>query len=202
MPASKNPDLHGNVPDSSPVAVLLIDVINDLEFEGGEELLANALPMARQVAALRRDAKRLGVPVVYVNDNYGQWQSDFRKLVDHCVYADVRGKQIAQLLAPGEDDYFVLKPKHSGFYATTLDTLLVYLKCTSLVLAGLTGNVCVLFTAHDAFMRDFDLWIPSDCTASIDATENEQALAHAAKVLRARTTPYQELDLERFLACR
>ena len=149
MPA-KNEDLHGNVPDTAPAALLLIDLINDLEFPGGEELLEHGLPAARCVAALKRRAKQAGVPVVYVNDNYGRWQSDFTKLVAHCLEVGVRGRPLAELLQPDEDDYFVLKPKHSGFFSTTLDVLLAYLGAKTLVMTGLTTDICVLFTANDA----------------------------------------------------
>ncbi|CAN5853493.1 hypothetical protein BH23GEM5_BH23GEM5_22580 [soil metagenome] len=69
MPA-KNLDLHGNTPDESPVALLLIDVINNLEWEGGEQMLEQALPMAERIAALAGRARDAGVPGVYVNDNY------------------------------------------------------------------------------------------------------------------------------------
>src|SRR5436305_9486166 len=78
MPA-KNQNLHGNAPDTHPVALLLIDVINDLEFDGGEKLLAPALAAARRIAALSARARRAGVPVIYANDNFGRWRSDFRE---------------------------------------------------------------------------------------------------------------------------
>src|SRR5436190_17271382 len=120
-------DLHGSAPDNSEVALLLIDVINDLEFAGGEELLEYALPMARQIGDLKRRFKAEGIPVIYVNDNFGRWRSDFKRIVRHCLDDDVRGKPIAELLAPDEDDYFVLKPKHSGFFRSSLDLLLIHL---------------------------------------------------------------------------
>ena len=108
-------DLHGNVPDDMAVALLLIDVINDLEFGGGEDLLAHALPMATQIAVLKRRATHAGIPAIYVNDNFGRWQSDFAKLLAHCLDDGVRGQPLAEQLQPERDDYFVLKPKHSGF---------------------------------------------------------------------------------------
>lgn len=196
MPA-KNEDLHGNVPDKAAVALLLIDVINDLEFEGGEELLKHALPMAERLAELTHRARRAGVPVVYVNDNFGKWQSDFKRILAHCLEDDVRGRPIAELLRPEEDDYFVLKPKHSGFYSTTLDTLLDYLGVKTLVLTGLTGDICVLFTAHDAYMRDFHLIVPSDCVASNDPEENLYTLRKMERLLDADTRPSAEVDFER-----
>src|SRR4051812_16185869 len=145
MPA-KNEDLHGNVPDKAEIVLLLIDVINDLEFEEGAQLLKHALPMAEKIAALKRRAKQAGIPAIYVNDNFGRWQSDFTKLLSHCLEEDVCGKPLVRLLKPDEDDYFVLKPKHSGFFSTTLDTLLEYLQARTLILTGLAGNICVLFT--------------------------------------------------------
>jgi len=196
MPA-KNEDLHGNVPDTSNVALLLIDVINDLDFKGGEELLRHALPMAEKLAELKRRAKQSGVPVIYVNDNFGKWQSDFNKILEHCLEDDARGKPVAELLRPEEDDYFVLKPKHSGFYSTTLDLLLDYLEAKTLVLTGLTGDICVLFTAHDAYMRDFNLVIPSDCVASTDPRENEYTLKKMEGLMDADIGPSTELDFEK-----
>ena len=195
MPA-KNEDLHGNVPDKADVALLLIDVINDMEFDTGRELFEHALPVAEKLAALKRRAKEAKIPVIYVNDNFGKWQSDFNKILKHCLEDDVCGKPLAEMLRPEEDDYFVLKPKHSGFFSTTLDTLLDYLQAKTLILTGLTGDICVLFTANDAYMRDFNLVIPSDCVASSNAEENEHALELMARVLKADTTPSTELDLE------
>jgi nicotinamidase-related amidase len=195
LPA-QNEDLHGNVPDTADVALVLIDVINDLEFPGGDALLEHARPMAERLAALKRRAQAAGIPVIYVNDNFGKWRSDLRALVTHCLEADVRGRPIVALLAPDADDYVVLKPKHSGFFSTTLDTLLRYLQVSTLILTGMAGNVCVLFTANDAFMRDFRLVVPADCVASIDPAENRHALAQMHAVLGADLTPSSALDLD------
>jgi nicotinamidase-related amidase len=193
---AKNDDLHGNVPDKAEVALLLIDVINDLEFSSGGQLLEHALPAAERLAVLKRRAKEAGIPAIYVNDNFGRWQSDFNKLLKHCLEEDVCGRPIAELLKPEEDDYFVLKPKHSGFFSTTLDTLLEYLQVKILILTGFTGNICVLFTANDAYMRDFHLVIPSDCVASSDSDENRHALEQMRRVLKADTRPSTEIDFD------
>jgi nicotinamidase-related amidase len=193
---AKNEDLHGNVPDKSPVALLIVDMINDLEFPGGDRLAEQAMPVARRIRDLRRRAKALGIPTVYVNDNFGRWQSDFRALLEHCLHQDVLGRSMVELLVPEDDDYFVLKPKHSGFYSTTLDTLLAYLKASTLILTGIAGNSCVLFTANDAFMRDYFLIVPEACVASIDPDDNRYALRQMRDVLHADTTPSTDLDLE------
>ena len=192
----KNQDLHGNVPESSPVALLLVDVINDMDFEGAETLVRQAVPMARRIAALKQRARAASIPAIYINDNFGRWQSDFRKLVDHVLNDGVPGEEVARILEPADDDYFVLKPKHSAFYETTLDTLLAYLGARTLVLTGVAGNICILFSANDAYMRDYDLVVPSDCTVSNTPEENDYALKQIKKVLKGDITPSDELDLK------
>src|SRR2546421_7891124 len=196
MPA-KNPDLHGSAPDKSEIALLLIDVINDLDFPEANQLLRYAQPMARKLLRLKERAKKAGIPVIYVNDNFGRWRSDFRRQVLHCLREKSRGHEIVALLRPDEDDYFVLKPKHSGFFSTTLETLLRYLGSKKLILTGIAGNFCVLFTANHAYMRDYDLMIPSDCTVSNTAVENRQALALMRKFLKADTRSSTKLRLVR-----
>jgi len=190
-----SPDLHGNAPDKSPLILLLIDVINDFEFEGADVLFENAWPAARQIAAFKERVKRAGIPVVYVNDNFGKWRSDFRNLVAHCIDDDTRGRPIVELLKPTDDDYFVLKPKHSGFYSTTLDLLLQHLGATRLIMTGFTGDICVLFTAVDAYLRDYQLLIPRDCVVSEDSEENDQILKYLERVLEADIRPSLEIEL-------
>jgi len=197
MPNKLSQDLHGSVPDSSGAALLLIDVINDFEFEDGDKLLPLALPVGRNIAQLRKRAGEIGIPTVYVNDNFGRWQSDFRKIVAHCREDKVRGKEFVDMLLPEEDDYFVLKPKHSGFYCTSLDLLLTHLNATNLILCGIAGNNCVLFTANDAYMRDFRLYVPSDCVVSNTEEDNRSALEQMGTVLKAVINPSTELDLKK-----
>lgn len=188
-------DLHGFVPDTSKTVLILIDVINDFQFAGGEQLLKLAMPVGRNIAELKRRSKQFGIPAIYVNDNFGKWQSDFRKIIAHCREDEVRGKPFVELLLPDEDDYFVLKPKHSGFYSTSLDLLLEHLTATNLILTGIAGNNCVLFTANDAYMRDFKLFVPSDCVVSNTKEDNEYALKQMRDVLKAEVGPVRELDL-------
>jgi nicotinamidase-related amidase len=198
--APTNHDLHGNAPDTAVVALLLIDVINDLEFPEGEQLLDFALPMARRLVELKRRARAAHIPVVYVNDNFGRWRSNFHAQVEHCLRDGVRGKPVVQLLIPDDDDYFVLKPKHSGFYSTTLDILLEYLGVKAVILTGIAGNICVLFTANDAYLRDLAIVTPQDCIASNTDQENRNALDQMAKVLKADVRESTEIDLESLLA--
>lgn len=194
---SKNPDLHQNAPDDSGTALVIIDMINDLEFPGGEDIYEPALAAAKRIRRLKERAKALSIPVIYVNDNFGRWRSDFREAVQRCLTTDVRGRMLAELLEPDPDDYFVLKPKHSAFYATTFETLLTYLGCKRLVLTGISGNMCVQFTACDAYMRDYYVHVPEDCTASNSAEANRDSLNYIEQVLKADTTRSENLELGR-----
>ena len=197
MPRKRNSDLHGSAPDNARVALLLVDVVNDFEFPGGAELLRHALPAAKRIAALKQRCQAAGIPTVYVNDNFGKWRSDFKKLVTHCLKDKTRGRKVVELLKPERDDYFVLKPKHSGFFSTTLHLLLQHLGTETLILTGFTGDICILFTANDAFLRDYRLVIPSDCVVSQNEKENRRALKFMQRVLEADVSSSTEIELSR-----
>src|SRR6185369_7453146 len=190
-------DLHGSAPDKSNAALLLIDVINDFDFPEGDELLELAMPVGSNIAELKQRAKAADIPVIYVNDNFGRWQSDFKKIVAHATEPTAKGKLFVEQLLPDDDDYFVLKPKHSGFYSTTLDLLLIHLNAKNLILTGIAGNNCVLVTANDAYMRDYKVFVPADCVVSNTEEENDYALKQMETVLKADTTPAKMLDLKR-----
>lgn len=178
-------------------ALLLIDVINDLAFEGSEKLVAQAQSMAVKLAAFKRRAAAANVPCIYVNDNFGQWRSDFRWTVAHCTARSSRGRRVSRRLSPTARDYFVLKPKHSGFFATTLDTLLKTLRIRRVILTGIAGNICVLFTANDAYMRELRIFAPQDCIVSNTPAENDHALQQLAVVLKANVAPSAQLTFRR-----
>jgi nicotinamidase-related amidase len=177
----------------SGTALLLIDVINDLAFDGSEVLVAQAEPMAMRLSTLKRRAGTAGIPAIYINDNFGQWRSDFRRTVAHCTSRSSPGRGVSRRLRPTARDYFVLKPKHSGFYDTTLDTLLDALEIRRVILTGIAGNICVLFTANDAYMRDLRVFAPADCIVSNTAADNDYALRQIEVVLKGDVTPSTQL---------
>jgi nicotinamidase-related amidase len=198
MPKRKRKkDLHGSAPDSHDTALLLIDVINHLDFKGNDQIVSAAEEMALRLRELKLRAKAAGVPVIYVNDNFGRWQSDFRKVVRYCTQEKMPGRKISEMMTPEEDDYFVLKPKHSGFYSSTLEILLEHLEAKRLILTGVAGNICVLFTANDAYMRDYELFVPRDCCVSNSEAENNYALQQMERVMKADTRPSREIRLTR-----
>lgn len=178
-------------------ALLLIDVINDLRFRNAAPVIDRAVPMADRIAALKERAVAADVPVVYINDNFGQWRSDFRRTVAHCTSSTSPGRHLSRRLRPSPDDYFVLKPKHSGFYDTTLDTLLGALRVRRLILTGLAGNICVLFTANDAYMREYRLFVPSDCIVSNTEHDNAHALSQIQRVLKGNIAESSRLTFRR-----
>lgn len=197
MSLSRNENLHGNTPDKSKVVLLIIDMISDFEFEGGEKLYPFAEEISKNIAALKNKAQRAKVPIVYVNDNFGKWRSDFKKQLKHSQSKSVRGNKIARLLAPKKDDYFVLKAKHSAFYSTTLDILLKYLGAETLILTGVATDICILFTANDAYMRDFRIIVPCDCVAANEKSVNEYTLKYLKKILKAEIPVSTEIDLKK-----
>jgi nicotinamidase-related amidase len=184
--------------DRSAVALLLIDVINDLDFPEGRALFEQAMPMARKLAALKATSTRCGIPVVYVNDNFGRWRSDFRSQVDHCLRIGSVGRPIAELLRPEDSDYFVLKPMHSGFYSTALDLLLQRLGVKTLILTGMATDICVLFTANDAHMRGYRVVAPADCSAAEMVDAHRAAMHQMKKVMSADVRPRPNSPLRIF----
>jgi nicotinamidase-related amidase len=162
--------------DSDPFAegaLLIIDVINDFAFPGGDELVRQMDPVVEAIDALRRRAGALQRPVIHVNDNFGRWRSNFQQVIEWCRREGARGAGIAERLSPRESDYFVLKPGQSGFYQTPLPALLEYLKVSKLVLTGVAGDQCVMTTAMDAHIRDYHLWVPANATASMTPKRNQ-----------------------------
>jgi nicotinamidase-related amidase len=175
-------------------ALLLIDVVNDLAFEGSGGLVTQAEAMSTQLRTFKQRASDAGVPAIYVNDNFGQWRSDFRRTVAHCTARSSPGHVVSRRLRPTARDYFVLKPRHSGFYDTTLDTLLDTLGIRRVILTGIAGNICVLFTANDAYMRGLRILAPSDCIVSNTPADNDYALRQIATVLKGNVTVSSRLE--------
>jgi nicotinamidase-related amidase len=182
-------DPSGLVPDRAAAALVILDLISDFSFEDGAAIARAALPVAKRIARLKVRAKKAGVPVIYVNDSLGRWRSDFPGLVRHCLREDSRGRPIVQELVPAADDYCVLKPKHSGFYATALDTIVEYIGAKRLILTGVSSHQCVLFTANDAYVRDHELAIPRDCISARNAKDTRLALEYFTRVLSADVRP-------------
>lgn len=184
-----------NTPEKkSDVALLIIDVINDLDFPGGEHVLPWARKMVERLRPVAHDARQRGVPVVYVNDNFGHWRSNFGDVFDHCTRDEARGREVALAMKPERDDYFVLKPKHSAFFATSLVPLLEHLGTQRIVMAGIATNLCVLFSAHDAYMHEYDITVLSDCCAAESDADHDIALDQLNRFLHIKVCRSDEVE--------
>ncbi len=192
----KQHDLHGSAPDNHHTCLLLIDVMNDFTFPRGDELFERARHIGPPIAALKKRARAAGVPCIYVNDNFGRWRSNFNQIVERALRPESRGRSFVELLLPEKEDYFVLKPKHSGFYQTPLDLLLKHLGTERLILTGVSTNSCVLFTANDAYMRDLALAIPDDCVAACNSREHEFAMEQMKNMLKAEVARSSGVEIE------
>lgn len=173
----------------SPRVLLLIDFINPLDFPGAAELAPAALAAARATAALKKRHAGSGLATIYANDNYGVWQSDFHSLVTTCLGMPGAPGEMARLLYPQAGDLTILKPRHSAFYASPLELLLIQMETKELVICGLATDMCVQLTAGDAFLRQYGTWVPADCTAAESATTKAASLAYMADVLKCDTRP-------------
>jgi len=175
-------------------ALLIIDMINPFNFDGGDAVRHSAEATALTIARLRQAADRSAIPTIYVNDNFGQWHSEKSKLVDYASPGLANGA-----IDPRDHDYFVIKPQFSGFYSTNLAVLLPKLGVRRLILAGVATEICVLFTAADAHMRDYDIWIPNDAVVAIDQGQGDAALGIMRNTMGAETSGTDRLALSSWL---
>jgi nicotinamidase-related amidase len=177
----------------SPTALLIVDVINPMRFDGADALGPPAVEAARCIARLKRTLGRHGVPAIYVNDNFDRWRSDFQHLVAWCDRLGGAARALARTLAPTRRDLIVLKPRHSAFDQTPLELLLTGMGASQLVITGLAADLCVQISAMDAFVRGYRIWVPEDCIAAESAERKQAALSWMRLALRCHTEPQASL---------
>lgn len=168
-------------------AVLFIDFINDFRFDGGEKLRTHTEKILPNVMKLRHFAEQHQLPIIYINDHYRLWQSDPAVIINHCT--NKYNEQLIRQIKPKENDYFLIKPQHSAFFQTPLQALLQGLGKTHLIIAGIAGDICVLFTAKDAYMYQYSMHIPKNCVASEKSEGNDYALYLMNSVMKANIDP-------------
>jgi nicotinamidase-related amidase len=183
-------------------ALLIIDMINDLNFPEGKAMKRDVARAASTIGKLRAEAAAANVPVIFINDNFGQWHSEKTRLVDHALRPESEGRSVVERLRPEKEDYFVIKPQFSGFYATNLPVLLPKLGVSRLILTGIATDICVMFTAADAHMRDYALWVPKDAVAGTSPERDAWALELMRQSMAAETCSTAELSLATWAAAR
>ena len=169
--------------------LLLVDFLNFMNFDLARALAPHALRAAKRARALKQRLARAKVPAIYANDNFGLWESDIHAIVDSCIERGGASRALAELIAPEPGDRSVLKPRHSAFFGTPLEFLLKDLGTKRVVITGLTTDSCIMFTAHDAYVRGFRIWVPSDCVGAAKPEFTRNSLAHMKRVLKASTVP-------------
>jgi nicotinamidase-related amidase len=173
--------------DMKQSALLIIDMINDFNFEHGPILAEKARNIVPNILEWKEQFQKHKAPIIYINDHYNLWQANMDKIIATCM--NKQSREIIEHIRPREDDYFLIKPHYSAFYDTPLHTLLQSLHINHLIITGIAGNICVLFTANDAYMRKYDISVPSNCIASNSDEDNTYALRMMEHVLHADITP-------------
>lgn len=166
-------------------AILMIDLINDFQFEEGDLLLKHSRQIIPNLKKLKEYANKHHYPIIYVNDHYETWSTNFREIAETCRTAE--NEDIIQQGLPEKEDYFIMKPQMSAFFRTPLGSLLEELQIEHLIMAGIAGNICILFSANDAHMRGYTLHIPENCIASNTKRHNEEAIQLMRQVFNAET---------------
>ena len=167
-------------------AVLALDLITDFEFPDGARVrraLTSRLSAIRRLLATARTHR---VPVIYANDNLGEWRSDAPALIAHCVEPRRAGARLVEALRPGPGDQIVLKPRHSAFFGTPLAALLDDRRIDTLIIAGISAESCVWMTACDAYTRGFRLVAPRDTFAGASTKALRATITGLRDVLGAR----------------
>lgn len=157
-------------------ALLLVDVFNRFDFEGGNALARNTLRILPALQRLRAGFDARGLPVIHANDNFLDWNASFVDLVAACRAAGGAAAQVAEALAPAHHHCYLLKPRHSAFLATPLPLMLHDLDIDGVVIAGIAADSCVLATAQDAKMRAVPFRVPADATAASTPARKAAAL--------------------------
>lgn len=171
----------------SDTAVVIIDMMNTYQHPDAEDLIPNVAKIIDPLSDLVRRARESGdVDLVYVNDNYGDFTAQFSDIVRSAL--DGARPDLVKPIVPSGDCRVMTKVRHSAFYATALAYLLARLETQRLILTGQVTEQCILYTALDAYVRHFQVVIPTDAVAHIDADLGAAALKMMEQNMSAELT--------------
>ena len=176
-------------------ALVVIDMINTYAHEDAERLRESAEQVVPVVGELVRRARAADAPVIYVNDNFGEWRSDHRALVEDALEGEYGA--LVEPIVPDEDAMFVVKARHSIFYETPLEYLLGQEEIEEIVLTGQATEQCILYSALDAHIRHIPVIVPRDAVAHIHADLAEAALRMMEVNMDAEVVGADEVRFER-----
>ena len=175
----------------SDTALLVIDMFNTYTHPDADILAEHVAEVVDPFAALvARAAGRDDVELVYINDNFG----DFTATQADIVKAALEGArpELVRPLTPAPGSRFLTKVRHSAFYATPLNYLLTRLEVRRIILTGQVTEQCVLYTALDGYVRHYDVVLPPDAVAHIDAELGDAALKMMERNMKAELSPSSE----------
>jgi nicotinamidase-related amidase len=155
-------------------ALVVLDMLNSYDFEDGEQLASNVEPVIEPIKARVDQAVEDDTPIIYVNDNYGDWNSSQEELTEKALQG--KHPELVKPILPPDRANFVLKARHSAFYGTPLDYLLWQLEVNRIVFVGQVTEQCVLYSALDAYVRHHQVVVPRDAVAHIHEDLADAAL--------------------------
>ncbi|MGA6174238.1 cysteine hydrolase family protein [Streptomyces sp. NPDC012600] len=155
-------------------ALIVIDMINAYDHPDAELLVPSVRAALPQLTRLIDRARAEGVPVIYANDNFGEWRSHHGEIIEKTLAG--KNAELVEPILPDDDSLFVVKARHSIFYETPLSYLLSQLGADHVVLCGQVTEQCVLYSALDAHIRQLRVTVPKDAVAHIHEDLAEAAL--------------------------
>jgi nicotinamidase-related amidase len=182
---------HGG--EGGATALLVVDMLNPYEHEEAERLAESVAAALPGVRSLLERAGEEETPVVYVNDNYGDWNSSSEELAKGAMAG--AHPELVEPVLPREGQSFVVKARHSTFYETPLEYLLDQMGVGRLVFAGQVTEQCILYSALDAHVRHFDVVIATDAVAAIYEDLGAAALTMMERNMGAELERAGKIDL-------
>jgi nicotinamidase-related amidase len=174
-------------------ALLVVDMLNAYAHDDADVLAESVRAAVPQMTALIERARNDEVPVIYVNDNYGDWNSSSKELAETAMNG--RYPDLVEPVLPRGDDAFVIKARHSVFYSTPLEYLLQTMGVGRVVLAGQATEQCILYSALDGYVRHFRVAVPRDGVAHISEHLATSALEMMERNMHAEIGAARDLRL-------
>ena len=174
-------------------ALIVVDMLNTYEHEDADKLAESAERALPVLVHLRERADAEGAPVIYVNDNHGDWESSRDDLVETAM-GGARPDLVEPIL-PRADDLFIAKTRHSIFYSTPFDYIRDQEGIDRLVLAGQVTEQCILYSALDCHLRHLDVTVPRDAVAHIFGELAEASLQMMERNMHAEVCEAKDCRL-------
>lgn len=172
-------------------ALLIIDMFNHFKFINGNQLEAATHHILDPIVSLKKFAQEKNFPVIYINDNLFDDEISVRIFIEKTYTKS--NQKIIETLKPDSNNIFLYKKKFSAFFETKLHEILKERKIQQLIITGIAGHICVLFTVNDAYMRGYKIITPIDayaCSGTLQKIFVDEMFKH---VFHSDLTPTQEL---------